>query len=125
MPARKKAYLTPAARAYVLAAKRRLKAILKERGMTHASLSAQTGIPASTISHWLNTSRPDFLGVGDAAMICAVLGVSLQEILPDASWQQQPAERSAILSFFLDIPLGHAQWLIELYQGALKLPGNK
>lgn len=125
MSSRKKAYLTPAARDYVLAAKHRLKLILKERDMTHATLAAITGIPASTISHWLNVNRQDFLGLGDAVMVCDALGIHIRDILPEAHWRHQPQERYAALSFFLEIPLSHAKWLIIVYKGAIQLFGKQ
>lgn len=124
MSSRKKAYLTPAARDYVLAAKHRLKLILKERGMTHATLASITGIPASTISHWLNINRQDFLGLGDAVMVCDALGIHIRDILPEAPWRHQSQERYAVLSFFLEMPLTHASWLILVYKGAVKLFGK-
>lgn len=121
---RKKAYLTPSARAYVVAAKHRLRLILLERSVSHATLAAMTGIPASTISHWLNPERQDFLSLADAVVICDALALTIPDILPDADWCKQGPERYAVLSFFLEIPLAHAQWLIVIYKGALKLFGR-
>ena len=112
---RKKAYLTPSARAYVVAAKHRLRLLLLERSINHAALAALTGIPTSTISHWLNPERQ---------VICDALEITIRDILPDAEWRKQGPERYAVLSFFLEIPIAHAQWLIVVYKGAVKLFGR-
>lgn len=101
MRTRKKAYLTQAARDYVLAAKNRLKQILREREITHAALEDMTGIPASTISHWLNVERTEFLSLADAVVVCDALGIAIIDILPAATWRHHSAPRYADLSFFL------------------------
>lgn len=121
---RKKAYLTPSARAYVVAAKHRLRLILLERSLRPAALADMTGIPASTISHWLNTERQDFFSLADAVVICDALEIKIRDILPGDNWHQQSPERYMALSFFFEIPLSHAQWLIVVYKGAVKLFGR-
>lgn len=118
---RKKAYLTQTAREYVLAAKHRLKLILKEREIHYSHLASMTGIPASTISHWLNVDRSDFLTLADAVVICDALGIAIRDILPDPTWRHQSEDRYATLSFFLEMPLSHAKWLIIVYKGAIQL----
>ncbi len=122
---RKKAYLTPAARKYVLAAKHRLKLILRERELTHSSLESMTGIPASTISHWLNIERQEFLSLADAVVVCDALGIAIRDILPEATWRHQSEDRYSALSFFLEMPLSHAKWLIIVYKGAVQLFGKQ
>lgn len=121
MRQRKKSYLTPVAREYVLAAKTRLKMILKEKGLSHTALAAITGIPASTISHWLNVERSEYLSLADAVVVCDALGIPIRDILPEDTWRHQSGDRYAVLSFFLEMPLSHAQWLIVVYKGARKL----
>lgn len=122
---RKKAYLTQTAREYVLAAKHRLKLILRERELTHAALESMTGIPASTISHWLNLERQEFLSLADAVVVCDALGIAIRDILPEATWRHQSGDRYAALSFFLEMPLSHAKWLIIVYKGAIQLFGKQ
>jgi len=125
MRTRKKAYLTKAARDYVLSAKKRLKQILRERGITHSALEDMTGIPASTISHWLNVERSEFLSLADAVVVCDALGIAIIDILPAATWRHRSAARYADLSFFLEMPIAHAKWLIIVYKGAIKLFGKQ
>lgn len=114
----KKAYLTWQARAYVKATKQRVNLILKERQISHATLAVMTGIPDSTMSRWLNEDRDEFMGLGDAALICDRLGITIRDILPDAEWRHQSDQRWGELQFFLTIPLDHARWMITVYKGA-------
>jgi transcriptional regulator with XRE-family HTH domain len=116
MKHRRKVYLTAAEQGYVAASKRYLAAILAEKGVSESLLEEMTGIPVSTISRWLSPDRREFMTLADAALICRILGIDVQAMLPPATWHCSHPESSKMVVFLMGIPLPHLKWLADTYE---------
>ncbi|MGU5684495.1 helix-turn-helix domain-containing protein [Aeromonas allosaccharophila] len=118
---RRKSYLTADEAAYVLSAKRYLSAVLEEKGIQDSKLAEMTGIPASTISRWLSPDRGEFMALADAALVCRVVGIDVQAMLPPATWACAQPESAKIVILLMGIPLPHLQWLADTYERAVNI----
>lgn len=113
-----KRYLTrsPAPRTYIQRAKGTVQHILSQRGISHVTLSACTGIPRTTLQRWLSTSNDGFMTVGDAVVICEYLGISIHSMLPEPSWTVcNDQSRAALLREVEKIPEEHLRALLSCY----------
>lgn len=62
-------------------AKERLKALMKERGVTHSELAEISGVKKRTIDGWLAEEKNFNPTVNELMKVAAVLGVSLDSLL--------------------------------------------
>ncbi|MBQ3670407.1 MAG: helix-turn-helix transcriptional regulator [Treponema sp.] len=62
-------------------AKERLKALMKERGVTHSALAEMSGVKKRTIDGWLAEGKTFNPTAGELMKVAAVFGVSIDSIL--------------------------------------------
>jgi len=98
-----------------------LKSLMKERGVTTKLLSAATGVPASTISEWLNSDREPKLN-GNLLNVARFFGVSLERLItgedPEMSLMRDLVEN--LEDTFLQVHQGTYRITIERHSNNKK-----